>query len=98
MSPRTRLGLGDRIVQRLEQRARGLQVRALLDLAGGDEQRLAMALWRLSVAGRAHFTCADGMTPEMAYPGPCHAVAARFASTCPWCADRLADSRTGGAP
>lgn len=96
MNPSTRPTLGDAIVARLADHPDGVPVVRLLDLGGGDERQLAIALWRLSVAGRAHFTYAEADTPEMAYAGPCHAVAQRFASSCPWCKERLAAGRVGG--
>ena len=96
MSPSTRPTLGDTIVARLAEQPDGVPVVGLLDLAGGDADRLATALWRLSVAGRTHFTYAEADLPEMAHAGPCHAVAHRFAASCPWCKDRLAAQRDRG--
>jgi hypothetical protein len=78
------------VVARIASNSRGVLVQHLLDLTGGDEVQLSTLLWRLAVAGDLHFTYATIEMPETAYAGPCHAVPQRFAATCPWCKDRLA--------
>lgn len=82
--------LADTVAAFVAKHPEGVQTLALLPLAGGDERRLGLLLWDLSVRGLVTVRYADGDGPELVLPGPCHAVAPRFAATCPWCRDRLA--------
>lgn len=82
--------LADTVTAFVVRHAEGVQPLALPPLAGGDERRLGLLLWDLAVRGLVTVLYADGDQPELVLPGPCHAVAQRFAAICPWCRDRLA--------
>lgn len=82
--------LSTSIVAFVSRHGDGVETRALLPLASGDAHRLGLVLWELAVRGVLNVRYGSGDEAERVHPGPCHAVAQRYATTCAWCADRLA--------